>query len=152
MKVKVQIVIESDEATTDTVENIIHMERGTLYPEDPGLTLKEARELLQEVQQTMVERQVSQYLEQQISCPECRMKRRQRGAHIIVYRTLFGKLRLRSARLIHCACQSLPTKSFSPLAQLLSERTAPELLYLETKFASLLSYGFKGHVEAAGSK
>ena len=30
MKVKVQIVIESDETTTETVENIIHIERGTL--------------------------------------------------------------------------------------------------------------------------
>ena len=29
----------------------------------------------------------------------------------------------------------------SPLAALLPERTSPELLYLETKFASLVSYG-----------
>ena len=29
----------------------------------------------------------------------------------------------------------------SPLAELLSERAAPELVYLETKFASLMSYG-----------
>jgi hypothetical protein len=31
--------------------------------------------------------------------------------------------------------------SFSPLAEQLPERTAPELVYLETKFAALLSYG-----------
>jgi hypothetical protein len=30
--------------------------------------------------------------------------------------------------------------SFSPLAKQLLERTAPELVYLETKFAALLSY------------
>jgi hypothetical protein len=29
----------------------------------------------------------------------------------------------------------------SPLAELLAERTSPELAYLETKFAALVSYG-----------
>jgi len=32
-------------------------------------------------------------------------------------------------------------KTFSPLAGLLTEHTAPELLYLESKFAALVSYG-----------
>ncbi len=141
MKVKVQVVIESDEGTTETVENIIHLERGTLLPEDLGLTLVEAKALLQNMQRTMVERQVAQYLEQQGSCPQCGKKRQRKGAHKLVYRTLFGKLRLQSVRLFHCVCQPVPTQSFSPLAQLLSERTAPELLYLEAKFASLISYG-----------
>jgi hypothetical protein len=44
-------------------------------------------------------------------------------------------------RLYNCACQPHLTRTFSPLAHLLSERTAPELLYLESKFASLMSYG-----------
>ena len=101
MKVKLQVVIESDEGATEIVENVIHIERGTLCPEDLGLTLAEARELLQNVQQIMVERQVSQYLAQHASCPECGDKRRRRGSHTIVYRTLFGKLQLRSVRLFH---------------------------------------------------
>jgi hypothetical protein len=33
------------------------------------------------------------------------------------------------------------TTSFSPLAMLLPERTTPDLLYLETKWAALMSYG-----------
>lgn len=32
MKVKVHVVIESDEGTTETVENIICLERGNLHP------------------------------------------------------------------------------------------------------------------------
>ena len=39
MKIKVHVVIESDEETTETIENIIHLERGNLHPEDLGLTL-----------------------------------------------------------------------------------------------------------------
>ena len=51
---------------------------------------------------------------------------------------LFGKLRLDSPRLYHCGCCSKEERrSFSPLAELLTERTAPELAYLENKFAAM---------------
>ena len=46
-----------------------------------------------------------------------------------------------SPRLLHCGCQAHDTHSFSPLAALLPEHTTPELLYLETKWAALTSYG-----------
>jgi hypothetical protein len=39
-----------------------------------------------------------------------------------------------------CGCQASARKSFSPLAQLLSERTAPEMAYLEAKWASLIPF------------
>jgi hypothetical protein len=47
----------------------------------------------------------------------------------IVYRTLFGKIELSSPRLFHRQCQPQSIRGFSPLAELLVERTAPELLY-----------------------
>jgi hypothetical protein len=142
MKIKVQIVIESDGGNTKAVENIACLERGTLSPQDLGLTLDEARDLLESVQRSLVEQQVTEYLEQHGHCPCCGKKRRRKGYHNpLVYRTLFGKLQLPSMRFFHCGCQRHVTRTFSPLAQLLTERTAPELLYLETKFASLMSYG-----------
>ena len=58
-----------------------------------------------------------------------------------MFRTVFGDLPVDSPRFTHCACQAYTTESFSPLAELLPERTTPELLYLETKWASLSSYG-----------
>jgi hypothetical protein len=39
------------------------------------------------------------------------------------------------------ACEHAARGSFSPLTELLSERTTPELQYLQTKWASLMSYG-----------
>ena len=141
MKIKVQIVIESEDRNTETVEDIALLERGLLQPTGLGITLAEAKTILAGVQKTMVERQATEYLEQQACCPFCGKKRLHKGHHALVYRTLFGKLRLPSVRLYHCVCQLHPTRTFSPLAQLLSERTAPELLYLETKFSSLMSYG-----------
>ena len=56
-------------------------------------------------------------------------------------RTLFGTLKLNSPRLFYCDCQKSEQKTFSPLASLLSKRTSPERLYLESRFASLMSYG-----------
>jgi hypothetical protein len=46
-----------------------------------------------------------------------------------------------SPRLHRCACQSAASKTFSPLTALFTGHTAPELLYLETRWASLVSYG-----------
>jgi hypothetical protein len=65
-----------------------------------------------------------------------------------VLRTLFGSLHLRSPRWWHCSCQSQPTRTFSPLAAALPERTMPELLYLETKFSGLISYGLSASLLA----
>lgn len=48
---------------------------------------------------------------------------------------------LPSPRLYHCRCQQCKIATFRPLTALLSESTAPELLFMETKWASLVSYG-----------
>jgi hypothetical protein len=130
MKIKVQVVIESDSGDTKAIENMACLERGTLQPAELGLSLDEAKELLESMQHTVVEQQVAEYLKQQAHCPGCAKKRRRKGHHNpIVYRTLFGKLRLPSERFFHCGCQPPhATRTFSPLAQLLTERTAPELL------------------------
>jgi hypothetical protein len=124
MKIKVQVVIESDGGDTKAVENIACLERGTLQPAELGLTLDEAKDLLESMQHSVVEQQVAEYLEQQAHCPGCGQKRQRKGHHDpIVYRTLFGKLRLTSERFFHCGCQPYTNRTFSPLAQLLTERT-----------------------------
>lgn len=51
-------------------------------------------------------------------------------------------VRLKSPRYYVCRCQNPHGRlSVSPLAELLKERTAPELAYLQAKFVSLVSYG-----------
>ena len=56
-------------------------------------------------------------------------------------RTLFGTLHLRSPRWWHCSCQPQPTRTFSPLVAVVPSGTTPELIYLESKFSGLISYG-----------
>jgi hypothetical protein len=117
VKVKIQVIIESDDGRVQDVEEVAC------------------------VQRSMTEHQVGDYNAERINCPCCGRRRVQKGHHPILFRTLFGKLTLNSLRLHHCDCQPTPSKTFSLLAELLPERTAPELLYLEAKWCTLLSFG-----------
>jgi hypothetical protein len=139
MKITIQIKIEHDELAEPITEEIACLCRGDMLPETLGLTLEEGKELLANLQATMVKHQAEEYVAQQCYCPDCGQRRSHKGRHEIVWRSLFGKLRIHSPRLYTCPCQPRPTKSFSPLAALLPERSAPELLYLQTKWASLMS-------------
>ena len=141
MRVRIQVVVESDADEPPVVQEVATLERGPLQPEGLGLTLAEAKDLLRGVQEAMVAHQVAEFVAQQVCCPDCGRRRPRKGRHEIVYRTLFGKLRLDSPRLYACPCQQRDRASASPLAELFPERTAPELTYLETKFAALMSYG-----------
>ena len=141
MKIKIQITIESDEGKPEALQEVAQLNRGSLRPESLGLTLAEARSILAGIEQTVVERQAAEFVAQQRLCSACGQERSCKGRHQIVLRTPFGKLKLESPRLYRCQCDSEDRKSFSPLAALLPERTHPELVYLETKFAALVSYG-----------
>jgi hypothetical protein len=141
MRVRIQVVVESEAADQPVVQEVATLQRGPLQPEGLGLTLAEAKDLLRGVQETMVAEQVAEFMAHQECCPECGRRRPRKGCHEIVYRTLFGKLRLDSPRLYACTCHENDRASVSPLAGLLPERTAPELAYLEAKFAAMMSYG-----------
>jgi hypothetical protein len=149
MKLKLLLILESNSGETEVVQEVTKLERHSLRPENLGLTLSEAKELLQEVQRVMVTHQSTGYVTLQIPCPKCGKIQSRKGKHQIVFRTLFGKLRLDSPRLYHCGCcGNEEYRSFSPLAELLTERTAPGLAYLENKFAALISYGLTAQLLA----
>ena len=71
MKLKVQLIIESDSGETEVVQEVAKLERHSLRLENLGLTLSEAKELLQEVQRAMVTHQGAGYVTEQIPCPKC---------------------------------------------------------------------------------
>ena len=117
------------------------IERGDLAVDTLGLHLAEAKNLLQRVQEVLIGEQVRPCLAEQVACSCCGRTRAYKDTKTIVVRTLFGTLQLPSPRWRHCSCQFQATRTFSPLATALPERTTPELLYLESKFAGLVSYG-----------
>src|SRR4051794_4254067 len=142
MKITVQIAVESAPGQPEVIQQVTRLERGPcLQPATLGLSLAEARAILAGLEQTMVQGQAVEFVAQVGRCPRCGRQRACKGHHAIVFRTPFGKLTLDSPRLYRCPCESEARKSFSPLAERLPERTSPELMYLETKFAALVSYG-----------
>ena len=141
MKVSVQLVIECDDDVART-STIACMERSRLSPADLGLHLAEARSLLRNLQGKMIGAQIAELERGVRLCPECGALRHRNGRHKLVYRTVFGRLALDSPRFFACRnCTPDPRTSQSPLAELLTCRTSPELQYLQAKFASLMSYG-----------
>jgi hypothetical protein len=141
MKIKVQVIIQSDDETVGRVSEIACFERDDLTAAALGLTLAESKHLLTTLQETLVTRQVDFYNVQQQHCPRCGAALARKGKQPLVMRTLFGKVELDSPRFYTCSCQDTQGQSFSPLAELLNERSTPELLYIQTKWAALMSYG-----------
>lgn len=138
MRCKVQVVMETDSG--ESVHEIARFDREAGGLESIGLTLAEAKTLLAEIQGVVVQQQAAEYLKRHQHCPACGKVLLHKGSHALTFRTLFGNLTLPSPRLFHCVCQPHETRTFSPLTGLLGERTSPERLYLETKWASRVSF------------
>lgn len=139
MELKVQVIIESDGGHT-TVQEVACVERGAQRLAQLGLSLKEGNTLLLEIQRAMVQEQVQHYAVTHRHCADCGTLRGLKGTHAIVYRTVFGMLRVSSPRLYACRCRKRATKSTSSLAELITERTTPELVYLQNRFAAVMSF------------
>jgi hypothetical protein len=104
----------------------------------PDLQLAEAKDLLAPIEDRPVEQQVHAATAKRVAC--LMGASAQGHAHIVV-RSLFGALPLASPRRWHRGCHDQPARTFQPLAELLPERTALELAYLQARFAALVSYG-----------
>jgi len=142
VKLTVQVVVHADDGTEAVAREVFTLQREEPLALDTlGLQLAEAKDLLAAVQDTLVSHQVSTALSAQVGCPDCGAARRHKDSRLLVMRTLLGRLRLDSPRWWHCGCQPQMTKTFSPLAAILPERTTPELSYLQARFAGLVSYG-----------
>lgn len=141
MEIQLQLMIKRGDGTSQRIETITELRRGDLSLQTLGLTLAESKNILEKIQGVMVDEQAQAHLQKTQACEKCSTPRPIKGGHDLVFRTVFGKCTMESPRWYDCRCASGKRRSHSPLALLLPERTTPELLYLETKYASLMSYG-----------
>ena len=141
MRIKLQLVMCSDDGQEETITDLVTLQKDAQRIEHLGLTLKEAKQLLTTIQKRLLQCQVEAFLDGSSTCPDCGTPLKAKGYHSRSFRTLFGTFKLASPRLFHCRCRRRKTTSFRPVTALLSESVAPELLFMETKWASLVSYG-----------
>ena len=131
----------ADENGTKTTEEIIHFNKGFDKENLIGLSLSESKQILKILQSKIIFKSSNKiYAESKRKCICCDKYQNIKGYHSIQYRTLFGIVNLSSPRLFHCACLDSKTKTFSPLSDWLSDKNSPELKYIETKWASLISF------------
>lgn len=106
-----------------------------------GLSLDQAKDLLGTIQASIVTAQAAAFSAERTKCTCCRRRLRKKGKFAIAFRTPFGDVPLESSRFYRCACSPDKAGTFSPLTELFTDHVSPELLYLETKWASLVSFG-----------
>ena len=145
MKFRIQIIIEND-GESDIIEEVIHLEREVLSLATVGLTLHDSKGITSGIQKVMVKNQIRDFINKNRTCIECAKNLSIKDYRDIKYRTLFGKLSIKSPRLNTCKCLNNSSKTFSPLTSVITERTSPELNYLQTKWASLMSYGITANL------
>lgn len=133
--------IVGDDSTIDTAEEVADLTKVTEGAEDLGLSLAESKALLAAAQQRIVEAQVNGWLEKHRHCAVSGRKLRCKGRYPITFRTLFGDVQLKSPRFYAPkGRQTNGPATISPLTQLLPDHVAPERLYLETRWTSLVPY------------
>jgi hypothetical protein len=101
---KIQVVTIGEDGRKETRE-ITSIQRTDVKPGTLGLTLAEGKMILKDLQQVVVESQVSSLLLPKRTCPECGESRRSKGNHTLSVRTVFGRLTVRSPRLYRCVCR-----------------------------------------------
>jgi hypothetical protein len=79
MKLRLQLVIESETGDVVTTQDVAQLQRHSFRPEEVGLTLAEAKQLLGSVQRVMVQEQLSEYIAEQTHCREMRTNARAEG-------------------------------------------------------------------------
>jgi hypothetical protein len=117
-------------------------EKGADRLEEVGLSLAEAKALLAAVQRRTVASQATAHVERHRRCAACGRRLRSKGGYPVVFRSLFGDVRLASPRFHRCRCEQGRTgpATVSPLKELFPDHVAPERLYLEARWASLAPY------------
>src|SRR5262247_4521353 len=141
MRVKLQLVICHDDGQEETVTDVITLTKNNKRIEHLGLSLAESKQLLSTLQRHLLQQQVHIFLDTYSTCPDCGTPLKLKAQGSRSFRTLFGTFTFQSPRLEHCDCKPHNTASFRPLSALLTEPVAPELLYMEAKWSSLVSYG-----------
>lgn len=92
------------------------------------------------VQAYVVVQQAAAYLEHQRLCRSCGKPHLSKEPRRSMLKTVFGPVAVPNPRWHRCPCQTTGPLTFRPTTQWLTGHTSPELLYLETKWASLISY------------
>ena len=139
MNFRIEVICVADDGMEQRRE-ILTVAKEQITMETLGLTLAEGKALVATVQTYVVAQQAAAYLEQQRPCSSCGKPHLSKEPRRSTVQTVFGPVAVPNPRWHRCACQTAGPQTFRPTTQWLTGHTSPELLYLETKWASLIPY------------
>lgn len=145
MDIEITVKITEPDGSAHT-EKVATFRKGIDTIGEIGLSTCESKKLLLKLQQEIVAAQCVTFCTAHADCPCCGRKLRCKARGHIRYRTVFGDIAVPSPRFYHCQCHDGPAKTFRPLTELLPDHVAPELLWLETKWSSLASFGITADI------
>ncbi|MBV9491885.1 MAG: hypothetical protein JO069_19490 [Verrucomicrobia bacterium] len=111
-----------------------------------GLTLAEAKQLLANLQQHLVEWQVGQHAAACRPCAHCQKPRPLKDYRLRRLQSLFGTTEFRAPRFKACHCQLTPAGTMGrkatvcPFSDLLPRRTTPELERLQAELGAKIPF------------
>jgi hypothetical protein len=138
MSVRVELVCVNPDGSEQRRE-VLAVEARELAMETLGLTLSEGKALLAGVQNMVVAQQAYEHLDQRRVCPHCHRHYTSKNSGSTGVSTVFGRVQVPNPRWNRCPCQTDGPKTFRPMRRL-NGQTSPEMLYLETKWASLIPF------------
>ena len=139
MKMRVEVITVNADGSEIRSE-VLAIERQELSMETLGMSLAESKSLLSHVQDCMVAQQVDKDLERRRPCSGCGQRHKTKDAGTAPIKTLFGEVSVQNPRWHRCSCQPQRPKTFRPVHRWLQGRTSIEMLYLESKWASLIPF------------
>ena len=116
MRVRILLQVAPEDGAFGEAEEVATFEKGADRLEAVGLSLAEAKALLGGLQHRLVGLQAAAHVERHRRCEACGKRLRAKGGYPIVFRSLFGDVRLASPRFHRCRCGPAPDRSGDGLA------------------------------------
>jgi len=140
VKMRIEVVTVSADGSEHR-RQVLAVEREELAMETLGMSLAESKSLLEGVQDSMIAAQAGEDLERRRACSHCRRRHKAKDSGTAAVKTLFGRVNVPNPRWHCCPCRAEGAKTFRPAnAWLVEGRTSVEMLYLESKWASLIPF------------
>lgn len=143
VRITIETTFDNGEKRTHQLDGISRPYRVTC-PDGIGLRLEDGKRIVEQIQRVVLYDQVDEIIRESRVCPTCGSVRAIHDYRTRVLDTLFGRVRVKAARLRRCSCDArsaaMPGGPISPLAYFFPDRASPELQRLHAELGSRHSF------------
>lgn len=143
VRITVETTFDNGEKRIHQLDSISRPYRVTC-PEGFGLRLEDGKRIVGQIQKAILSDQIEEITRESRVCPTCSQVRAIHDYRTRVLDTLFGRVRVKAARLRRCSCDAKSSAllggPISPLACFFPDRATPELQRLHAELGSRHSF------------